>query len=114
MFAKEGTPVLAACSGIVVYTGFNSIGGNIVVVLGAKWRFYYYSHLQRINIHIFRLVSIGDIIGTVGNTGNAQGTPSHLHFVVRSLFPSFWQYDNSKPHPWSKMFYIDPVTLLTP
>ncbi|MGZ4980430.1 MAG: M23 family metallopeptidase [Methylobacter sp.] len=114
IFAKEGTPVLAACSGVVVYTGFNSIGGNIVVVSGAKWRFYYNAHLQRINTRIFRLVSIGDIIGTVGNTGNAQGTPPHLHFVVRSLFPLFWQYDNSKPHPWSKMFYIDPVTLLTP
>jgi murein DD-endopeptidase MepM/ murein hydrolase activator NlpD len=58
---------------------------------------------------------MGDIIGTVGNTGNAQRrTPPHLHFVVHSLFPLFWQYDKTMPQPWSKMFYIDPDTLLTP
>jgi murein DD-endopeptidase MepM/ murein hydrolase activator NlpD len=45
IFAKEGAPVLGASSGIVVYTGFNAIGGNIVVILGAKWRLYYYAHL---------------------------------------------------------------------
>ncbi|MGZ8236715.1 MAG: M23 family metallopeptidase [Methylobacter sp.] len=114
IFAKEGVPVLAASSGVVVYTGFNDMGGNVIVILGAKWRFYYYAHLQRINVHSLQLVSTGDVIGNVGNTGNAQGKPPHLHFVIRSLFPLFWQYDDSKPQPWSRMFYIDPVTLLTP
>ncbi|MDO9269155.1 MAG: M23 family metallopeptidase [Methylobacter sp.] len=114
IFAKQGVPVLAASSGVVVYTGFNDIGGNMVVVLSAKWRFYYYAHLQRIDTRVLRLISMGDAIGTVGNTGNAQGKPPHLHFVVRSLFPLFWQYDDNKPEPWSRMFYIDPVTLLTP
>ncbi|MDP1969616.1 MAG: M23 family metallopeptidase [Methylobacter sp.] len=114
IFAKQGVPVLAASSGVVVYTGFNDIGGNMVVVLGAKWRFYYYAHLQQIDTRVLRLISMGDAIGTVGNTGNAQGKPPHLHFVVRSLFPLFWQYDDSKPESWSRMFYIDPVTLLTP
>jgi murein DD-endopeptidase MepM/ murein hydrolase activator NlpD len=114
IFAKEGVPVLAASSGVVVYTGFNDMGGNVIVILGAKWRFYYYAHLQRISAHSLQLVSTGDAIGNVGNTGNAQGKPPHLHFVIRSLFPLFWLYDDSKPQPWSRMFYIDPVTLLTP
>lgn len=114
IFAKDGAPVLAASSGIVVYAGFNDIGGNIVVILGAKWRFYYYAHLQRIDARSFRFVRMGKKIGTVGTTGNAQGKAPHLHFVVRSLFPLVWQYDDCKPQPWSRMFYIDPVTLLVP
>jgi len=46
IFAKEGRPVVAASPGLVVYTGYNDIGGNVVLVLGAKWRFYYYAHLH--------------------------------------------------------------------
>jgi len=114
IFAKAGVPVLAASNGVVVYTGFNDIGGNIVAILGAKWRIYYYAHLQRIDARSLRFVRMGDAIGTVGNTGNAHGKPPHLHFVIRSLFPLFWQYDDSQPEPWNRMFYIDPVELLTP
>ena len=113
IFAREGVPVLAASSGIVVYTGFNDIGGNIVLVLGAKWRLYYYAHLQRIDARVLRQVSAGDNIGAVGSTGNAQGKPPHLHFSMRSLLPLFWQYDGSQPQAWNKIFYIDPGKFLT-
>jgi len=113
IFAREGTPVLAATSGMVVYTGFNDMGGNFVLVLGAKWRFYYYAHLQRIDTHVLRLLNMGDIIGTVGSTGNAQGKQPHLHFAIRNLLPLFWQYDSSKPQAWNKVFYIDPGLFLT-
>lgn len=113
IFAKKGVPVLAATNGIVVYAGFNDIGGNIILILGAKWRIYYYAHLQQINVRALQQVSIGDAIGTVGNTGNAQGKPPHLHFVVRSLFPLFWRYDPSQPQAWNKVFYLDPGVLLT-
>ncbi|WP_292433621.1 M23 family metallopeptidase [Methylobacter sp.] len=113
IFAKEGAAVLAATNGVVVYTGFNDMGGNIVLVLGPKWRFYYYAHLQRIDTGILRQVSTGDIIGAVGSTGNAKGKPPHLHFAVRSLLPLFWQYDASKAQAWNKIFYLDPGALLT-
>lgn len=113
IFAKEGTAVLAAANGLVVYTGFNDIGGNVVLVLGPKWRFYYYAHLQRIDTGILRQVNAGDIIGAVGNTGNAKGKPPHLHFAVRSLLPLFWQYDASQLQAWNKIFYLDPGALLT-
>ncbi len=86
----------------------------MVVILGAKWRFYYYAHLQRIHARSLRFINIGEMIGTVGTTGNAQGKAPHLHFVIRSLFPLFWQYDDSKQQPWSRMFYIDPGMLLAP
>ncbi len=113
IFAKKGASVLAATSGIVVYAGFNDIGGNIVLIWGMQWRLYYYAHLQQINVRALQPVSIGEVIGTVGNTGNAQGKPPHLHFVVRSLFPLFWQYDRSQAQAWNKVFYIDPGALLT-
>lgn len=113
IFARVGVPVLAATSGVVVYTGFSDIGGNIVLMLGPKWRIYYYAHLQRIDTRVLCQVSIGDTIGAVGNTGNAQGKSPHLHFSVRSLLPLFWQYDSRQPQAWNKIFYIDPGEFLT-
>ena len=113
IFAKEGVPVVAASSGIVVFTGFNDVGGNFVLILGAKWRLYYYAHLQWIDTHSLRLVSAGDVIGTVGSTGNAQGKPPHLHFAIRSLLPLFWQYDGHQRQAWNRVFYVDPGKFLT-
>lgn len=111
IFAKAGTPVLAATTGLVIHTGFNDMGGNNLLILGAKWRFYYYAHLQRIDSHAFQWISVGEKIGTVGNTGNAIGKPPHLHFTIRSLFPLIWQYDANKPQAWLKTFYLNPNQL---
>lgn len=113
IFAREGTSVLAATGGVVVYTGFNGIGGNAVLILGAKWRLYYYAHLQRIECRVLRPVGAGDMIGVVGSTGNAQGKPPHLHFAIRSVLPLFWQYDARQSQAWNKVFYIDPGKFLT-
>jgi murein DD-endopeptidase MepM/ murein hydrolase activator NlpD len=112
IFAKAGTPVLAATQGLVVYTGVDRTGGNVVSILGAKWRVYYYAHLQNIHTGGFHWVRAGERIGTVGTTGNAQGKPPHLHFTIRSLFPLPGQYDPDQPQAWSKMFYINPDEFL--
>lgn len=108
IFAKQGTPVLAASDGFVIHTGFNDIGGNNVLMLGAKWRFYYYAHLQSIHTRTGQWLTAGQKIGTVGDTGNASGKPPHLHFTIRSLYPLPQQYDASKPQAWLKTYYIDP------
>lgn len=105
-------PILAATDGLIIHTGFNDMGGNNILILGAKWRFYYYAHLQRIDSHAFQWVAAGKKIGTVGDTGNAAGKPPHLHFTIRSLFPLIWQYDASKPQAWNKMFYLNPDEFL--
>ncbi len=113
IFAQAGTPVLAASAGWVVHAGVDSMGGNIVLVLGSKWRLHYYAHLQSIDIPSFAWVQAGDVLGAVGNSGNAQGKPAHLHYSILSLLPQIGQYDAEAPQAWRKMFYINPHIFLT-
>jgi hypothetical protein len=46
IFAPKGKHVLAATGGLVVFSGNNSRGGNVSLVLGPKWRFHYYAHMD--------------------------------------------------------------------
>ena len=43
IFAPKGTRVISSTSGLVVYTGNIAMGGNVVAVLGPKWRIHYYA-----------------------------------------------------------------------
>ncbi len=113
IFAKTGQPVVAASPGLVLYTGFNDIGGQVVWVLGAKWRVYYYAHLQHTACHAGQWLKAGETLGAVGSTGNAHGKPPHLHFAIRSLLPLPWQYQAGKPQAGLAMFYVDPDAFLT-
>src|SRR2546423_8705200 len=87
IFAKRGTPVLSATDGYIVRIGENSLGGQTVSVLGAGGRIYYYAHLDSYapNIATGDHVTPQSILGYVGNTGNAAGGPTHLHFAVYEL-----------------------------
>lgn len=96
IFARKGTPVLSATSGIVVYTGVLSLGGNVVIVLSPTLKFHYYAHLNDIQANKFQFVSSGEQIGTVGKTGNARNTPAHLHYSI-SYFSPFLYYLNPVP-----------------
>ena len=108
IFAQEGTPVLAATHGLVVHTGVDSLGGNIVLVLGGKWRLHYYAHLQDIDTQAWHWVTAGERIGTVGTSGNAVGKPPHLHYAIRTPYPQPWVYDAGVPQAWNKLFFVDP------
>ncbi len=112
IFASAGTPVLAATSGLVVAQGYNSMGGNTVLVLGAKWRLHYYAHLQDTEAHILQWLKPAARIGTVGNSGNAQNKPAHLHYSILSLIPNPAHFDHKSPQAWKKMFYINPHQFL--
>lgn len=111
IFAAKGTDVSAATGGIVVYAGEIRMGGKVVFVLGPKWRLHYFAHLSEIKTSSLTFVSCGDVIGKVGDTGNAKGKSPHLHYSINSLFPLFWQIDGAK-QGWKKMFYVNPVSLL--
>ena len=83
IFAAKGTPVVSATRGIVTRVGMNRLGGHIVGVLGPGLEWHYYAHLDRFGT--FRegdIVHAGDVLGYVGNTGNARGTPAHLHYGI--------------------------------
>jgi peptidoglycan LD-endopeptidase LytH len=83
IFAQRGTPVTAAADGFVTAVGTNALGGNVVWIarIGHGER-HYYAHLDQQLVSIGRWVRRGDVIGTVGNTGNARTTAPHLHFGI--------------------------------
>jgi murein DD-endopeptidase MepM/ murein hydrolase activator NlpD len=83
IFAKKGTPVIASTEGLVIRRGENSLGGNVVWVLGPGGHHHYYAHLdQAANVEVGERVQAGTVLGHVGNTGNARTTPPHLHYGV--------------------------------
>ena len=91
-FAPLGTPLVAVEDGWIRYatpggpydcaTGEGDISGNRVSVRGLSGYVYYYGHLETIAVGADQPVTRGQVIGTVGNTGNACGT-NHVHFEVK-------------------------------
>src|ERR1043165_8791031 len=84
IFAPKGTPILSATSGYVYNIGENNLGGQTVSVIGAGGRVYYYAHLDAYarGLQVGDRVTTRTVLGYVGTTGNAQGTPPHLHFGI--------------------------------
>lgn len=84
IFAPKGTPILSATRGLVYKIGENNLGGQTVSVIGAGGRVYYYAHLDAYapGLEVGDRVTTRTVLGYVGTTGNAQGTPPHLHFGI--------------------------------
>jgi len=84
IFAPRGTAVRSATDGYIMNIGENNLGGQTVSVVGAGGRTYYYAHLDSYAPHIAEgdYVTRQTPLGYVGTTGNASGTPPHLHFGV--------------------------------
>lgn len=87
IFAKKGTPVLALQDGVITLREETKLGGKVLWLRpkGAWWKAYY-AHLDEQLVKEGDEVVKGQIIGTVGNTGNAKTTPAHLHFGIYTLF----------------------------
>lgn len=81
IFASRGTPVLAAAEGRVTKVAETPLGGRQVWVRNRKYAFYY-AHLDSTAVARGDEVSRGQLLGTVGNTGNASTTAPHLHFGI--------------------------------
>ena len=108
IFAERGTEVIASTNGIVIYTFEGGKGGKSVMVLGPKWRFHYYAHLDEIKTFVFKPLKRGSVVGTVGDTGNAKGKPPHLHYAITTPFPYPTLYDSISVQGWKRMFYLNP------
>ncbi|MCP4486675.1 MAG: M23 family metallopeptidase [Gammaproteobacteria bacterium] len=112
IFARMGTDLVSATNGVVLFKGVLSKGGNVVLVLGPKWRLHYYAHLNTISTNSFSIVSAGKKIGSVGDSGNAKGKQPHVHYSIVSMLPYFWQATTDS-QGWKKMFFFDPGLYLT-
>jgi len=83
IFAPKLTPVIAAADGYITGVSEGGLGGKTVWMKPTdKNIFLYYAHLDKQLVQEGQSVKTGDVLGLVGNTGNARFTPAHLHFGV--------------------------------
>ena len=89
LFAERGAPLVAVDDG-QVRSGRDPLGGNVLNLYGADGTRYYYAHLDAftdgtatlLDPPAPRTVRAGEIVGFLGNTGNAAATPPHVHFEI--------------------------------
>ena len=97
IFAPLGTPVLAVADGTVFSVGWNDIGGNRLWLRDGQGNQFYYAHLSAFSplaVNGAR-VRAGAVLGFVGNTGDAVGTPYHLHFEIHPVSLLGYGYDGA-------------------
>ncbi|MCO8128391.1 peptidoglycan DD-metalloendopeptidase family protein [Acidimicrobiia bacterium EGI L10123] len=84
IMAPFDTPLYAVERGIITRLGTDVLGGTKLWLKGQSGTYYYYAHLASYAEGMAEgaVVSAGDVVGYVGDTGNAQGGAPHLHFQV--------------------------------
>jgi murein DD-endopeptidase MepM/ murein hydrolase activator NlpD len=105
--APAGTPVVAASDGEIIKLFQSERGGTTIYQLSPDKRLvYYYAHLQRYADGIYpgKFVRQGEVIGYVGDTGNAGAGNYHLHFSIAALADPkrYWEGTNINPYPLLK------------
>ncbi len=87
IFAPVGTPVVAVAPGTVFSVGWNPVGGWRLWLEDDRGNEFYYAHLSAYSPLAVdgERVAAGDVLGFVGDTGDAEGTPSHLHFEIHPV-----------------------------
>ena len=79
--SEEGTPIVAAAGGVVVYAGPHPQYGNMIEVDHGNDLVTRYAHASKLLVKVGDVVLRGGKVALVGNTGRSTGT--HLHFEVR-------------------------------
>jgi len=86
IMAAKGTPVVACAPGTIVNAKpySHGLGGIAIWMKGDDGNDYYFAHLNQIAAGVVEggHVAAGQVIGEVGNTGNASGDSPHLHFEI--------------------------------
>lgn len=103
--APKGTEIYSISSGKVTNTGSNAKGGLVVSIAHDNGFRSYYAHLDSIKCKKGDTVTKDSVIGTVGNTGNANVTSAHLHFQL-------WK-DNTLVNP-ANYIYVPKYSLKSP
>lgn len=104
IMAPRGTPVVAAVDGKVEKLFTSDAGGLTVYQFDPSATYaYYYAHLDSYapGLHEGMQLRRGDVIGTVGSTGNASPDGPHLHFAIFLLGPEkqWWKGTPVNPYP---------------
>lgn len=83
IFMPRGTPVLAGAAGYISRVQTTPIGGKVIWLRDREQnQSLYYAHLDSQIVAQGTYVRPGEVLGLVGNTGNARTTPPHLHFGI--------------------------------
>jgi peptidoglycan LD-endopeptidase LytH len=104
IMARRGTPVLATASGVVLKLFQSVRGGTALYELAPdQHTIYYYAHLDRYAPGMVegRALRQGDLIGYVGDTGNAGAGNYHLHFEISTTTDPkrYWAGTPQNPYP---------------
>jgi murein DD-endopeptidase MepM/ murein hydrolase activator NlpD len=87
IFAALGAPLLAVANGTVFSVGWNRVGGWRLWLRDEQGNQFYYAHLSAYSPLAVNgaIVKAGDVLGFVGSSGDAEGTPFHLHFEIHPV-----------------------------
>jgi murein DD-endopeptidase MepM/ murein hydrolase activator NlpD len=103
IFGSLGQPLVACADGIVFSVGWNKIGGNRLWIVDSQGNQFYYAHLSAFATATVNgaHVKAGQVVGFMGNTGDAEGTPYHLHFEIHPVSFLYLGYDGAvDPTPY--------------
>jgi len=103
VFAPFGAPVLAVADGTLFLVGWNQIGGNRLWLRDDAGNYFYYAHLAAFSTAAVEggRVKAGTVLGFVGDSGDARGTPPHLHFEIHPAAMIALGYDAAvNPTPY--------------
>jgi murein DD-endopeptidase MepM/ murein hydrolase activator NlpD len=97
IFGELGQPLVACADGTIFSLGWNRIGGNSLWIRDASGNEFYYAHLSAFSTQVANgaHVRAGQVIGFMGRTGDAEGTPAHLHFEVHPVSLLYLGYDGA-------------------
>lgn len=104
IMAPKGTPVIAAAPGKLEKLFFSEGGGGVTAYvrsMDGRWT-YYYAHLDAYapGLREGQRIDRGQVIGTVGSTGNASDSGPHLHFAIHRMSPGERWHQGAPINPY--------------
>jgi murein DD-endopeptidase MepM/ murein hydrolase activator NlpD len=103
LFAPYGTPLLAVADGTLFSVGWNDIGGWRLWLRDRGGNEFYYAHLSAYSPLAIdgKQVKAGDVVGFLGDSGDADGGTPHLHFEIHPVELLGYGYDGAvAPYPF--------------
>lgn len=98
LLAAVGTPVKAIAPGTVAFANEQGTYGKLVIINHGGGLQSRYAHLENIKVSVGQQVNKGDLLGTVGTTGQPAAKQPHLHFEVRSSSSLGWAAQDPKSY----------------